>query len=131
MKKLFAVAIAVAYLSGCVVNQPKPATQVTAVASATLPTDLWCMSTRTESGKPNADLGVAFIRDEGDHFTVINRLGETAIQSPVLSLKKGSSIQGYNNIGLLFSKGTGQYAGFYGVFRYEGKKQFGLAFDCR
>lgn len=132
MKKIFAVAIAVASLSGCVVNQPTPASQVTAADSAQVrTTDLWCQTVTTETGKPEKPLGIAFVRDAGNQFTIINRAGQITAVSPLLTITKPSGIQGYNNIGLLFSKGTGQYSGFYGVFRYEGKKQFGLALDCR
>lgn len=130
MKKLIPVVLAVSVLSGCVVNQPTPATQVTAVASAPV-TDLWCQAVRTETGKPDQQLAISFIRDQGDRFTVINAKGKVALVSPQLIIQKPSGMQGYNNIGLLFSKGTGQYVGFYGVFRYEGQKQFGIAFDCR
>lgn len=130
MKKLIVVAVAVLSLSGCVINTPAPAPQVTAVASAPV-TDLWCQAVRTETGKPDQKLAISFIRDQGDRFTVINAKGKVTLVSPQLVIQKPSGIQGYNNIGLLFSKGTGQYAGFYGVFRYEGQKQFGIAFDCR
>lgn len=130
MKNFILVAVAVLSLSGCVVNQPTPATQVTAVASNPA-TDLWCQAVRTETGKPDQKLAISFIRDQGDRFTVINGKGKVTIVSPQLVIQKPTGMQGYNNVGLLFSKGTGQYAGFYGVFRYEGQKQFGIAFDCR
>lgn len=128
MKKLIVVAVAVLSLSGCVVNTPAPAPQVTAVASA--PADVWCMSSAVENGIER-DLGVAFVRDYGNRFTIINRAGVVTIVSPNLPYVKASSALGYDKLGLVYSKGLNKYAGFYGVFRTAGKGQQSITFDCR
>lgn len=128
MKKLIVVAVAVFSLSGCVVNTPAPATQVTAVASA--PADVWCTSSAVENGVER-DLGVAFVRDYGNRFTIINRAGVVTIVSPNLPYVKASSAIGYDKLGLMYSKGLNKYAGFYGVFRTAGKGQQSITFDCR
>lgn len=128
MKKLTVVAVAVLSLSGCVVNTPAPAPQVTAVASA--PADVWCTSSAVENGVER-DLGVAFVRDYGNRFTIINRAGVVTIVSPNLPYVKASSAIGYDKLGLMYSKGLNKYAGFYGVFRTAGKGQQSITFDCR
>lgn len=129
MKKLILVAVAVLSLSGCVVNTPAPAPQVTAVASAPVG-ELWCSSSATENGVER-DLGVAFIRDYGNRFTVLNRDGKVTIVSPNLPYVKTSSAIGYDKLGLMYSKGLSKYAGFYGVFRTAGPGQQSITFDCR
>jgi len=128
MKKLIVVAVAVLSLSGCVVNTPAPAPQVTAVASA--PADVWCTSSAVENGVER-DLGVAFVRDYGNRFTIINRVGAVTIVSPNLPYVKANSAIGYDKLGLMYSKGLNKYAGFYGVFRTAGKGQQSITFDCR
>ena len=128
MKKLIVVAVAVLSLSGCVVNTPAPAPQVTAVASA--PADVWCTSSAVENGVER-DLGVAFVRDYGNRFTIINRAGVVTIVSPNLPYVKARSAIGYDKLGLMYSKGLNKYAGFYGVFRTAGKGQQSITFDCR
>ena len=128
MKKLILVAAAVLSLSGCVVNTPAPAPQVTAVSSA--PADVWCTSSAVENGVER-DLGVAFVRDYGNHFIIINRAGVVTIVSPNLPYVKASSAIGYDKLGLMYSKGLNKYAGFYGVFRTAGKGQQSITFDCR
>lgn len=117
MKKLIVVAAAVLSLSGCVVNTPAPA-------------DVWCTSSTVENGVER-DLGVAFVRDYGNHFTIINRAGVVTIVSPNLPYVKASSAIGYDKLGLMYSKGLNKYAGFYGVFRTAGKGQQSITFDCR
>ena len=129
MKKLIVVAVAVLSLSGCVVNTPAPAPQVTAVASAPVG-ELWCNSSATENGVER-NLGVAFVRDYGNRFTIINRAGVVTIVSPNLPYVKSSSAIGYDKLGLMYSKGLNKYAGFYGVFRTAGKGQQSITFDCR
>lgn len=128
MKNLIGIAVAVSLLSGCVVNTPAPAPQVTAVASA--PADMWCNSEASTSGKTKP-LGIAFVRDYGNHFTVINRAGEITLVSPKLNQNRHSAKVGFNEKGLLFSKGTGNYTGFYGVFLFTKSGSDSITFDCR
>lgn len=129
MKKFFAVAIAVASLSGCVVNQPAPATQATAVTSEPV-VEYWCQAQYDETGKPSRDLGVAFIRDYGTSFVVSNRANQVIDVSPMLTVVKASGLTGWKN-GLMYSKGTGKYAGFFGRFANVKGKQLSIAYNCQ
>ncbi|QYN79828.1 adhesin [Kosakonia phage Kc283] len=129
MRNLIVVAVAVLFLSGCVVNTPAPAPQVTAVASAPVG-ELWCSSSTTENGVTR-DLGISFIRDYGNRFTVLNGEGKVTIVSPNLPYVKANSAIGYDKLGLMYSKGSSKYAGFYGVFRTAGPGQQSITFDCR
>ena len=88
------------------------------------------MSSAVENGVER-DLGVAFVRDYGNRFTIINRAGVVTIVSPNLPYAKASSAVGYDKLGLLYSKGLNKYAGFYGVFHTAGKGQQSITFDCR
>lgn len=131
MRKFIAVAVAVFSLAGCVVNQPTPATQVTAVVSDPVKDYMLCQSFLTEPGKEEKNIGIVYIRDYGNHFVIANREGKTVAESPILSVTKPTGTQAYSKSGLLYSKGHGRYAGFYGVFHYTNDRQTSLAFDCR
>lgn len=129
LSNLISSFVVVFFLSGCVVNTPTPATQVTAVVSAPV-TELICESTLTKNGVERS-LGTAFIFDYGNHFTVMNLNNEISIVSPNLIVSKSNSAIGYDKLGLMYSKGLNKYSGFYGVFRNAGKDQQAITFDCR
>lgn len=116
-------------LSGCVVNTPTPVTQVPTVPTTAM-NELWCQAQYDEEGKPTKYLGVAFVRDYGNTFSVINRDGKVVDTSPLLTANKSSAMTGWKN-GVMYSKGTGKYTGFYGRFAQVGNQKLSISFDCR
>lgn len=127
--KLLLVATFAALLSGCVVNTPTPVTQVSTVP-ATAMNELWCQAQYDKDGEPTEYLGVAFVRDYGSTFSVINRDGKVVDTSPTLTANKSSAMTGWKN-GVMYSKGTGKYTGFYGRFAQAGNQKLSISFDCR
>lgn len=127
--KLLLVITFTALLSGCVVNTPTPVTQVSTIP-ATAMNELWCQAQYDKDGEPTEYLGVAFIRDYGTTFTVINRAGKVADTSPTLTANKSSAMTGWKS-SVMYSKGTGKYTGFYGRFAQVGNKKISISFDCR
>lgn len=132
MKKLIVVAVAVLSLSGCVVNTPAPAPQVTAVASAPAKSgEVWCFADAKSGKEAEQHLGLVFLTDNGNSFSVRNREGKTVLTSPMLNIPASNSMTATDSKGLLYSKGTQRFAGFYGVFRnYTGGQDY-LTFNCR
>lgn len=123
------VVAALTLLSGCVVNTPAPVAQ-TPTVSTTPMEELWCQAQYDKDGEPTQYLGVAFIRDYGTTFTVVNRAGKVVDTSPTLTANKSSAMTGWKKA-VMYSKGTGKYKGFYGRFSQAGNQKLSISFDCR
>lgn len=119
-------------LSGCVVTQPAPATQVTAANSlpAKSYTTLLCTADVTDKYNKTTPLGNAYVDDYGPFFVVRNLKGKTVAVSPVMTEQSGNMYTGSRN-NMVFSKGFGKWTGLYGTSGTINGQEFTLLYNCR
>lgn len=71
------------------------------------------------------------VQERGATYVVWSADGRLLYESPVLIAKAGTSSETGWKDGLLYSRGTGKFNGYYGTFYSDGKVSKSLTIDCK